>query len=103
MKATNIPSPMNFIDPVFAGDTSPSSTEVSDTFRQYRQAIEALDLNENEKVLYLEISQMDRFRLQLETRLRKTKLWNYAPEQRDTVKEARAFLQEMLGLEMSYQ
>jgi len=103
MKATKNSTPVNFIDPVFARGTSHSAAETPASFRQYRYAIEALDLDEKEKARYMDVDQMDRFRLQLETRLRKTKLWNYAPHQRDAVKEARAYLQEMLGLESSYQ
>jgi len=87
-----------FIDPVFAKDN-----EASGTIGSYEEAIQMLDLSESEQALYLQVDQLDQFRLRLENRLRKTKLWNYAPEQREQVKAARACLQALLGFEIAYQ
>ena len=69
----------------------------------FQQAIDALGLDENEKKLYQDETQLNHFRIQLESRLHKTKLWNYAPHQREAVKKARAYLQQLLGIELSYQ
>lgn len=103
MKTTNSTEPFPFVNPVFSKGTVHPEAGTADTLHRYREAIEALDLNEKENALYMDYDQMDRFRLQLETRLRKTKLWNYTPGQRDEVKEARAYLQNLLGVSASYQ
>ena len=87
-----------FIDSVFA-----ERNKASGTIGSYEEAIQMLDLSESEQNLYLQVDQLDRFRLRLENRLRKTKLWNFAPEQREQVKAARAYLQAFLGFEMAYQ
>ncbi len=69
---------------------------------QYRRAIRALDLNETEQEHLLDPDRLDTFRQALEYRLEKTKLWNYAPEQREEVKAARAFLQTFLRADIPY-
>jgi len=102
MKTINTSNQLNFIDPLFSEGTPRGQERNSLSSEQYQQALEALDLDEREKALYMDRTQLDRFRSQLEQRLSRTKLWNYAPDQRDAVKEARARLQEMLGLEISF-
>jgi len=69
---------------------------------QYRQAIRALDLNETEEERFLDFDHLETFRSALSYRLDKTKLWNYAPDQRDDVKAARTFLKTLLSTEIPY-
>jgi hypothetical protein len=70
--------------------------------RQYREAILALDMDEKKTVRYCEMDRVANFRSELEAQLRKTKLWNYAPEQREAVKAARTFLTHFLATEIPY-
>jgi len=64
----------------------------------YQKAIRALDLDEQEEKKFLDLTQLNTFRTQLEKRLKKTKLWNYAPDQREAVGSARSQLQDLLGI-----
>jgi len=68
----------------------------------YRHAIQALDLDTNEETFFSDPDNLDLFRSQLIKRLKKTKLWNYPPEKRDAVKDARAQLQSFLGVDVLY-
>jgi hypothetical protein len=70
--------------------------------RQYREAILALDMDEKKTVQYCEMDRVANFRSELEAQLRKTKLWDYAPEQREAVKAARTFLTHFLDAEIPY-
>ena len=69
---------------------------------QYRQAIRALDLGETEAERFSDFDRLESFRSALEHRLDKTKLWHYAPDQRDEVKAARSFLRTLLTAEIPY-
>ncbi len=99
MKTDTTHTSFQFIEPAFAEKTDQHSAPQTLVRSQYLRAIEALELDPKERERFLRMEQLDRFRGQLEARLRKTKLWNYAPEQRDSVKEARAYLQAVLGIE----
>ena len=68
----------------------------------YQRAIRALDLDTEEERFFMDPDNLDLFRSQLIKRLKKTKLWNYPPEQRDAAKTARAQLQNFLGVEVLY-
>jgi hypothetical protein len=70
--------------------------------RQYRQAIWALDLDDEQFARLADFDRLETNRSLLEKQLNKTKLWHYAPEQRETVKEARRFLQQMLDAKIPY-
>jgi len=70
--------------------------------QQYRRAIAALDLDEADSNSLQNFYALDTFRAQLEKHVTKTKLWNYAPQQRADVKQARSFLQNILTLEIPY-
>jgi hypothetical protein len=70
--------------------------------RQYTDAIRTLDLSEGETACYLELDRLATFRPALEHRLEKTKLWNYAPDQREDVKTARSFLTLFLAVDIPY-
>ena len=68
----------------------------------YQRAIRALDLDTEEERFFMDPDNLDLFRSQLIKRLKKTKLWNYPPEQRDAAKTARTQLQNFLGVEVLY-
>ena len=70
--------------------------------QQYRQAIAMLDLNEADTRYLQNFDAIDTFRTQLEKQIDKTKLWNYAPQQREDVKKARTFLKNILSVEIPY-
>ncbi len=69
---------------------------------QYREAIRVLDLKESEEERFLDFDQIETFRKALAHRLERIKLWNYAPEQREEVKTARAFLRTFLRAKIPY-
>jgi len=69
---------------------------------RYAQAIRALDLDEAEEARFLDLDRFESFRRSLERRLRKTKLWDYAPDRRDEVKAAREFLEAWMHARIPY-
>ena len=85
------------IDPLFVRE------EQSDaTLERYREAIRALDMDPEEEAQFLAYQENERFKHLLKKRLDKTRLWDYHPKQRDAVKKARAYLQQWIGVELSY-
>ena len=62
----------------------------------YREAILALDLPSHEAERFLSNDDQESVRKALEKRLDKVKLWRYAPDQREAVKTARTYLQNLL-------
>jgi hypothetical protein len=62
----------------------------------YREAILTLDLNPREEARLLENENWESVRDTLQKRLEKVKLWHYAPDQREAVKAARTYLQNLL-------
>jgi len=68
----------------------------------YQRAIRALGLDTEEERFFMDPDNLDLFRSQLIKRLKKTKLWNYPPEQRDAAKTARTQLLSFLGVEALY-
>jgi hypothetical protein len=69
----------------------------------YADSILALDIeSEAEEKMYLELENMDAFKGSLMTRLDKTKLWNYPPDVRDSIKKARSFLKRFMEQDVSY-
>jgi hypothetical protein len=90
-----------FIQPAFRHADSPESLAAEERAR-YWEAIRALDLDPQEEEQFLAFGELDTFRDRLARRLSRTKLWDYAPDQRDAVKEARNYLQDFIGVEISY-
>jgi 23S rRNA A2030 N6-methylase RlmJ len=72
------------------------------TLEHYREAIRALDMEPEEEAQFQVYQENDRFRHCLKRRLDKTRLWDYHPQQRDAVKQARAYLQQLIGVELSF-
>jgi hypothetical protein len=62
----------------------------------YREAILALDLAPHEAARFLSNDDQELVKKALEKRLGKVKLWHYAPDQREAVKTARTYLQNLL-------
>ncbi len=91
----------HFIETDFA-EESPKNNREALSRAAYQRAIRALDLDIDEERLFMNPDNLDRFRSQLVRRLKKTKLWNYPPEKRSTVKTARTQLQNILGVEVLY-
>jgi hypothetical protein len=69
---------------------------------RYRRAIRTLDWDASLEERFGDPTQAERFRDALMHRLQKVKLWNYAPEKRDDVKAARAFLRRYLTQKVPY-
>ena len=89
----------SFILPDFIGSV-PRQINIPSTpslVKTYRESIRALDLNEREERLFLDIDQLETFSAQLEKRVKRIKLWKYSPEQREAVKKARTYLKVLLG------
>jgi len=90
---------LNFILPDFIGSAPRqiNTPSTSSLVKTYRESIRALDLNEREERLFLDIDQLETFSAQLEKRVKRIKLWKYSPEQREAVKKARTYLKILLG------
>jgi hypothetical protein len=86
----------DFIHTTFTGNVS-NDFSYEEVLKRYQEAIRALDLDADEEQRFLAYNQLESFRKELQKRLERTKLWNYSPDQRDAVKEARAYLQDLLN------
>jgi hypothetical protein len=62
----------------------------------YREAILTLDLDPRVEARLLKSDNWESLRETLKKRLAKIKLWHYAPDQREAVKTARTYLQNLL-------
>jgi len=91
-----------FIQAEFSQKASRDHQENDPAVVAYQRAIRALGLDEKEEKRFLDLMLLDTFRPQLEKRLKKTKLWHYAPEQREAVKSARKYLQDLLGVAVNF-
>jgi len=81
---------LNFILPDFTSTVRERSAAAVVT--TYQASIRALDLNEKEERLFLDIDRLDAFAPRLAKRLKNIKLWRYSPEEREAVKNARRYL-----------